>query len=122
MKVVLASVAAADLYAVAPGLQSTVPVAASSAAFALPNPAYAAPAAYAQDEAHAVQYMPYEYVSQAQPMSAAEPTISSGLVALLGAGVGLAAGYAFTQYGRSRTADETEDLESARMPRTRAPQ
>jgi F-type H+-transporting ATPase subunit gamma len=122
MKVVLASVAAADLYAVAPGLQSTVPVTSSSAAFALPPSAYAAPAAYAQDEAYAVQYMPYEYVSQAQPMSAAEPTISSGLVALLGAGVGLAAGYAFTQYGRSRTADETEDLESARMSRTRAPQ
>merc|ERR1719269_126484 len=120
MRAVLASVAAADFYAVAPGLQSVVPATTSGVGYVVPN-AYGAPAAYAQDEAYAVQYMPYEYVSQAQPMSAAEPTISSGLVALLGAGVGLAAGSAFTQYGRSRTADETEDLESARMSRTRAP-
>ena len=99
MRAVLASVAAADFYAVAPGLQSSVPVAASSAAYALPTSAYAAPAAFAQDEAAAVQYMPYDaaqyqYVSQAQTMT--EPPMSSGLVALIGAGVGLAAGYVYT--------------------------
>jgi len=124
MRVVLASVAAADFYAVAPSLQSAVPAATSGAAYVLPN-AYAAPAAFAQDEAYAVQYMPYEYVSQAQPMSAAEPTMSTGMVALLGAGVGLAAGFAFTQYGRR--SDAAEDLEAglparARAGRTPAPQ
>ena len=72
MRVVLASVAAADFYALAPGLQSTAPGAASSGAYSLPTLAYNAPAAaYAQDEAYAVQYVPYEsfeYASQAQTM------------------------------------------------------
>jgi len=123
MRAVLASVAAADFYAVAPGLQSAVPATTSGAGYVVPN-AYGAPAAYAQDEAYAVQYMPYEYVAQAQPMSA-EPTMSMGMVALLGAGVGLAAGYAYTQYGRRGSADA--DLEAglparARAGRTPAPQ
>jgi F-type H+-transporting ATPase subunit gamma len=125
MRVVLASVAAADFYAVAPGLQSTV--SASSAAYGIP--AYAAPAAYAQEEAYAAQYVPYDaaqiqYVSQAQTMSAPEPTMSTGFVALLGAGVGLAAGYAYSQYGR-RSGAATEDLEAgfqARAGRAPAPQ
>ena len=43
-KFALASVAAADFYALAPGLQSTAPAAASSGAYSLPTPAYAAPA------------------------------------------------------------------------------
>jgi len=117
MRVVLASVAAADFYAVAPGMQSAVPASMSSAAYAIPN-AYPAPAAYVQGEAYAVDYMPYEYVSQAQPMSTAEPTMSAGMVALLGAGVGLAAGYAFTQYGR-RSGD-ADDLEAGLPARARA--
>jgi len=124
MRVVLASVAAADFYAVAPGLQSTV--SASSAAYGIP--AYAAPAAYAQEEAYAAQYVPYDaaqlqYVSQAQTMSAPEPTMSTGFVALLGAGVGLAAGYVYSQGRRSGAAPE--DLESgfqARAGRAPAPQ
>merc|ERR1719269_407380 len=124
MRAVLASVAAADFYAVAPGLQSAVPATTSGVGYVVPN-AYGAPAAYAQDEAYAVQYMPYEYVAQAQPMSAAEPTMSMGMVALLGAGVGLAAGYAYKQYGRRGSADA--DLEAglparARAGRTPAPQ
>ena len=43
-KFALASVAAADFYALAPGLQSTAPAAASSGAYSLPTLAYAAPA------------------------------------------------------------------------------
>jgi len=117
MRTVLAAVAAADFYAVAPGLPGTVPVTSSGAAYALP------------DEAYAVQYMPYDaaqiqYVSQAQTMSPAESTMSTGFVALLGAGVGIAAGYAFSRYGR-RSGAATEDLEAgihARATRAPAPQ
>ena len=127
MRVVLASVAAADFYALAPGLQSTAPGAASSGAYSLPTLAYNAPAAaYAQDEAYAVQYVPYEsfeYASQAQTMSPAEPMMSTGLMALLGAGVGLAAGYAYTQQKRRAGAADSADLEAGAPARAagRAP-
>merc|ERR1719281_2343652 len=112
-KFALASVAAADFYALAPGLQSTAP-------------AYAAPAAYAQDEAYAVQYVPYEsfeYASQAQTVSPAEPMMSIGQMALLGAGVGLAAGYAYTQQKRRAGAADSADLEAGAPARAagRAP-
>merc|ERR1719420_2703068 len=50
-------------------------------------------------------------------MTYAEPTMSTSLVALIGAGVGLAAGYVYTQYGR-RSSDAAEDLEAG-MPRAR---
>jgi len=92
MRVLLASLAAADFYAVAPGVPNTV---VSSGTYAMPAaPTYT----YAQDQAYAVQYMP---VSQAQTMRPAESTMSTGLVALLGAGVGLAAGYSYTQMRRA---------------------
>ena len=85
-----------------------------------------APAAYAQDEAYAVQYVPYEsfeYASQAQTMSPAEPTMSTGQMALLGAGVGLAAGYAYTQQKRRAGAADSADLEAGAPARAagRAP-
>merc|ERR1719316_2547275 len=129
MKAVLASVAAADFYAVAPGLQSTVPMAASPNL--LPNAAFASPAAFVQDGVNSVQYVPYD-ASQLQVVQAAqaqstteEATMGAGMGALLGAGVGLAAGYAFTQYAR-RSAEDEEDLEAgvsrARAGRAPAPQ
>merc|ERR1719214_462868 len=45
-------------------------------------------------------------------MSPAEPTMSTGQMALLGAGVGLAAGYAYTQQKRRAGAADSAHLEA----------
>jgi len=111
MRVLLASVAAADFYAV----QSTLPVAPS---YAVSSPAFAAPAGYVQDTNYGAAQV--QYVVQDLSTQDAEP-MSTALVALLGAGVGLAAGYAFTQYGRRSADGATEDLEAGVRARAAAP-
>merc|ERR550514_1916499 len=65
--------------------------------------------------------MPYD-AAQVQYVSAAptaDSAFSTGFIALLGAGVGLAAGYVYTQSGR-RSGAETEDLEAGMPARARA--
>merc|ERR1719163_2138204 len=56
-------------------------------------------------------------------MSPAEPMMSTGQMALLGAGVGLAAGYAYTQQKRRAGAADSADLEAGAPARAagRAP-
>jgi hypothetical protein len=100
---VLASVAAADFYAVAPGLQNMAP--ATGAAYALPSSAYAAPAAYVPD----VQYLP---VDAAQVEEQGWAWSDLALMAVAGATVGTALSRKNAVLAVKGEAPE-EDLEAA---------